>query len=280
MKRTAKHQPRPLIDSPKAPWLCGETTDPCLKPLFSQSDRNVLTPDSHNQVKEFKTYLAHAIKKEPMRLWLHIKRIRLHAQTADPAILGALCDLFLVLGDKGLALRRRMLTLAKPLLSTIHYQILQQQLKVNGCATSPLHTLCAGAVLSEGIAGTTQLISKQVYKIEVIEDPLEAARELLECGQTSLAQKMLEWALLNNPERLELHLALLNLYQHTRDREQAECFWQKLRGLSNSAAAEWLRLLKQLEEAETPNAPSAIVASRQSSLFGRLLDNIRRAPPS
>jgi hypothetical protein len=253
MTWTAENRTSPLIGTPQAPRHTGATPDSHFESAFHHNDQCDCSPGSHNWANESKAYLAHAVTREPKALRLHIERILLHAETGDPAILGALCDLFLILGEKGLPLRRRMLALARPLLSTIHYQTLKRQLNKGECNTSYLQTLCSGAVLSECTTGTTQLIRKQARTNEVEEDPLETASELLEQGQTALAQKTLEQALLASPDRLELHFALLDIYRHTRDSAQVKCFWQRLQGRNNPAATEWRRLLQQLdEEATTP----------------------------
>ena len=220
------------------------------EPAFLADGRHGLRFDAQGSVTEAKHFLAHAIARHPADLQSHVQRIVLHAESHDPAILGAICDLFLVLGDKGVPLRRRMLALARPLLSGIDYHALLRLLEEVDSDHRFLDNLTSGAVLSHGITGVTHLIIKQTQQSDVLEDPLASAREQLEYGQTELAQETLEHALKADPGRLELHLALLEIYQHTRDRQQIEQTWQALQGQENPALTEWQRLRAQLDEEE------------------------------
>jgi hypothetical protein len=220
------------------------------EPAFLADGRHGLRLDTQGSATEAKHFLAHAIARHPTDLKSHVQRIVLHAESHDPAILGAICDLFLVLGDKGQPLRRRMLSLARPLLSGIDYHALLRLLEEVDSDHGFLDNLTTGAVLSHGITGVTRLIIKQTQQRDVLEDPLENARQQLEYGQTELAQETLEHALKDNPGRLALHLALLEIYRHTRNRQQIEQTWQALQGQENPAQAEWQRLRAQLDEKE------------------------------
>jgi hypothetical protein len=224
------------------------TPDLCGEPAFPTNDHDKFHFDSHNQAEENKALFAHAIVRHPRDLRLHVQRILLHAETGDPAILGALYDLFLVLEKRGAPLRRRMLSLARPLLSHIDYQNLQQQLAHGESCSTSLHSPGMGSVLSDGIIGTTRLITRLSQPAASREDPLVCARQQLERGQTELAQETLEIALQVNPGRLALHLALLEIYRNTRDLRHIEAFWQSLQGKENPAKTEWQRLLSQLED--------------------------------
>jgi hypothetical protein len=126
MTRTAKHlstsQMRGL-DAHRR--LSGAIQAPYLKTAFLHNGQCGLHLDTLDQAKETKAHLAHTIARRPKDLRLHVERILLHAETSDPDIIDALSDLFQVLGDKGLPLRRRMLALAKPFLNKIDHHRLQ-----------------------------------------------------------------------------------------------------------------------------------------------------------
>ena len=106
----------------------------------------------------------------------------------------------------------------------------------------------AGAVLSRGIAGVTRLIASTATKAENRNDPMERARRELAFGQTGLARTTLERALLADSRRLDLNLALLEIYRRAKDRQGAEGMWRRLQDRDNPARTEWLRLLTQLDE--------------------------------
>ncbi len=251
MTGTTEHRSTPLISRLDIGSSDRAIQDPRLEPAFLDHERGRLTPDSHGHAEETKRYLAHAISRRPTALRLHIERILLHAETGDPAILGALCGLFRVLGDKGTPLRRRMLALARPLLSTKDHQRLQQYLRQGEDDFSSLRELCRGSVLCPGISGTTRLIAKQSEREAETSEPLQMALDQLELGQTEMAQETLEQALLADPERVELHHALLEIHQHLRDRAQLAHFLQRLNGRANPAEREWRRLQEQLDTGTT-----------------------------
>jgi hypothetical protein len=195
-----------------------------------------------------KAYYAHAVTRTPKVLRLHVQRIKLYTQTADTSVIGALLDLFLVLGDKGLPLRRRMLALARPLISSPDYHALRLQVERGKPDTAFLQLRSASAVLSRGIAGTTRLITPTATAAETQDDPLARARQELAFGQTELARSTLERALLADSGRLDLNLALLEIYRQARDKRGAEHMWRQLQDRDNPARTEWRRLLSQLDE--------------------------------
>ncbi len=248
MTRTVAETPPRLIDPPKSGFEPHPSTGVRSDPAFLLDGKQRLYPHHRDRAEEFKSLLSHAIVRRPGELRLHVQRILLCIDSRDPTVLGALCDLFLVLGRNGSGLRRRLLNQARPLLSRMDYGKLLAQLDAETTQSPALDNLCAGATLSRGVTGTTQLISRRQLAAAEPEDPLVSARQQLEYGQTALAQETLEQALAANPERLALHLALLEIYRHTRDRLSVTAYWHSLRGIENPAATEWQRLLRQLEE--------------------------------
>ncbi len=220
-----------------------------LEPAFLDFERGSLVPKSFGHPLKTQRHLAHLIRRHPKALRLHIERILLLIESKNPDIVGALWDLFLVLGDAGQPLRRRMLLLARPLLPTDLYLILNQHMeKKSGMDTAWLTLLQGRAVLDPGMTGTSRLISKTESREAQTEDPLEVAEEQLACGQTELAQKTLEQALLTDCKRLDIHLALLEIHRHLRDLSQVRNFRAQLQGQENPAESEWQRLQHILEE--------------------------------
>jgi Tfp pilus assembly protein FimV len=242
----------PLIiqRKPAAGTLDSVVEDACIEPAFLTTYKGKLHLDTRGWVEEAKAYYAHAIARNPNDLLTHVQRVSLYAETADPAILGALLDLFLVLGDKGAPLLRRMLALARPILSSHDYHALHQQLEHGEEHLLSLQSHASSAVLQRGISGVTQLIHKGDMAQPAAADPLETARQQIDIGQIELAQETLETALLADPARLALHLALLEIYRHARDRQRVGRLWRELQGRVNPARAEWQRLLTQLKEEE------------------------------
>jgi hypothetical protein len=248
MTRNVEHFSPKLIDPPLADYKPRALPELPVEAAFLTYRHNELRLDTSDHAEELKAHFAHAVVRNPRNLLLHVQRILLYAETGDPAILSALCDLFLVLQEKGTPLRRRLLALARPLLKQDDFQALHRLLSPAESDTSTLRPNCAWSRLSDGVTGTTELITKLTPKAATSQDPLETARQQLEVGQAELAQKTLETALLADPIRLALHLALLEIYRHTRDLHHIDSFWRTLPKAQNPAASQWQRLIKHLEE--------------------------------
>jgi hypothetical protein len=165
------------------------------------------------------THLAHLSAREPENLLNHVRRIYLHLthRQAD-ALYGAMLDLFLVLGDKGSSLRGRLLRDVRKLLPRERYDIFlkhyKQGLQRNQSLPPSRHSVC-GNFFSGRMTLVKQLkTTEQASRGRV--DPLLQAREELNYGDVVSAQRILEEALVWAPERVELHMELLELYSHTR----------------------------------------------------------------
>ncbi len=248
MTRNVEHDSHPLIEPLSTGAAPPIPSDLPLETAFLAGGQGGLHLETQGRTRALKTHFAHAVARTPGDLRLHVQRLLLHADTRDPAILGALCDLFRVLKDRGAPLRRRMLALARPLLSCIDHKALRLRLERCTRVHTPSPARTQESVLDTGITGTTRLIARLSPQQTSGEDPLDSARQQLESGQTELAQETLEWAVRTDPARLDLHLSLLEIYRQVRDRHHIEAVWQSLQGMENPAVTEWRRLLSQLEE--------------------------------
>lgn len=235
------------VDGPLSNDL-SSVDDPRLEPAFLTHYRGSLFVDARGWRTQAKAFYAHAITRRPADLKLHVQRIALYAETVDPEISGALLDLFLVLGEMGTALRRRMLALAKPQLQSGEYGLFRRLLERDGPTLPPPQPTMKNSVLSRGITGNTRLIEKGESAPRHESDPLEEARQQVEFGQVELALATLETALMADPARLEIHHALLEIYRHARQRERVADMLQRLQGSANPALPEWRLLLSQLDQ--------------------------------
>ncbi|MES9813463.1 MAG: hypothetical protein ABW159_11435 [Candidatus Thiodiazotropha sp.] len=216
-----------------------------LEPAFRIAYRRTLHIDARGWESQAKTFYAHAVARTPKALWLHVQRINLLAGMADPDIHAALVDLFLVLDGKGAALCKRLLALAYPLLQREAYRQLSDHLLAN---RSHDNLSSIGSVLSSGRTGHEQLILFEESADDARTDPLQIASEQLAFGQTDLARKTLESAVLAAPERLELHHALIEIYRHSRIKTQIAHFLQLLETVSNPAQIAWQELLHEIDK--------------------------------
>lgn len=161
-------------------------------------------------------YLCHRVTREPSDLRSHVRRIFLaHEQQSTVELFGALVDLFIALGNKGLRLRQRMLEWSKENLEARQYGLLRESLA--GGLDERTVAFVHGAMLCRGVEGSLKLVESGAERSREPRDPLVEAREYLEYSQLDEARNLLEEALMQDPRRQELHEELLEIYRSTRD---------------------------------------------------------------
>lgn len=193
--------------------------DRCFDPAFQSFSGINLGGNRYGLTEGTGDYLAHAVARDPTCLMTHVQRIALHVKRKEPdRVCGALVDLFIVLGARGMPLRKRMLNLAKRQLDLSMIEFLTANLRLGVSATDALPE-SGYSVLTKAVTGTTHLVEQTQVIEKEPQDPLQDARACLEFGQVEEAQRILEAAILQAPEREELHHDLLEIYRHTADRE-------------------------------------------------------------
>lgn len=184
-------------------------------------------------------FLAHQIARAPEDLRAHVQRIYLHiADRNVEEIYGALVDLFIVLGAKGVPLRHRMLGAAKKLLDREQYQALARKLDGGVHAADSIPPAPA-SMLTKGTRGTHLMVERLSPHTASLLEPLDEAHSYLEYGQLEEAREVLEDALLNEPWRPELHQALLEIYRDTLDLGRFHTMRKLVNAAKNPAADLW-----------------------------------------
>ncbi len=219
-----------------------ESSQDLLEPAFYLPECRSLQIDTQKFGEKAADYLARGVARTPVNLLAQIQRVNIYlAQRDAEGVYGALLDLFITLGDKGLLIRRRMLLRAKPLLSEEQLQALALRLDTGVSATDPMPP-SAQSVLSKGLTGIRQLIVR-VDNTNVAErDPLEDAIEYLEYSQIDKAREVLEKALLDDPSRIDLHSNLLAIYRASNDHCNFTSMRNRLNKLKNPVPDEWKQL--------------------------------------
>jgi hypothetical protein len=152
--------------------------------------------------ERYLTYLHHRILRNPRDLLAHTRRVMLALSGNQPTLVyAALTDLFAALGDKGADLRTGLLEKCRPILTSEQAQALLAEPR--SVHNSPLVTRHRADVHAAELS------------------VLEEARALLEDGQAELAQNMLEQALPQDQDNLELTQELLEIYRRSRNRDAA-----------------------------------------------------------
>ena len=198
--------------------------------------------------KDAADYLMHAIARSPNNLHHHVQRINLYILKQDKEHLyGALLDLFIVLANHGMPLRERMLKAAQPLLHDHDYQSLQKHLEA-GLTAKDVVTQHKNSILSNGISSPHQLITRCREQDDSFQDPVVEARDHLQYGQIDAAREVLEVSIKSEPERMELYLELLDIYQYTNDGERYQKMQQQLESCNSPILIQWLAQSDSFEE--------------------------------
>jgi hypothetical protein len=200
--------------------------------------------------EQWATHLAYISAREPNNLVNHVRRVYLHlAQSQSDPLYGAMLDLYLALGEKGIHLRQRLLRKSKKLLSKerldlflTHYE---QGLKKNQPVPFSKYS-----VLGNFFYGKKKLTREQTRGNATGNrriDPLELAQEELNFGDIGVAQQILEEALLEAPHRMGLHYGLLEIYKHTRVLDDLLNMQERLGEGVSVAQTAWKQTRKLLE---------------------------------
>jgi len=188
-------------------------------------------------------HLAHAVAADPANLLCHTQRVFFFYGNQDSdGLYSALVDLFIALGDKGPALRRRLLNGSRERLSPRHFRVLSRWLEQGAPSEANEPSLASQSVLSLGITGVRTLVQVFHTERESERDPLLEAREYIEYFQIEEAKSLLEAAIFEQPEREELHTELIHLYQATRDLASLQAMREKLSQTMTTLPECWLEL--------------------------------------
>lgn len=202
-----------------------------LNPVFQLSGLHELHIDTGADGNEVQDYFAHLIARYPGDLRTHVQRINFHvARGGAERTYGALLDLFIALGAKGESLRKRMLQTAHPILTAETFELFSVNFE-RGISSTDVTPTTGSSVLTKGVQGTSQLVTRMDANHASSQDALAEAHACLEYGQISEAQSILEQALLAQPEREALHQDLLEIYQSTGDRQR---FYEMLDALDKN----------------------------------------------
>ena len=197
-------------------------------------------------------FMAHGIVRNPRDLRLHAQRIHLLiARRERAALFGALIDLFIALGGKGGALRRRLLQQAAPLLDERQRRILENALADGLAAGDPL-TADPHARLSAGRRDPAEAVEAIETAGDALpRDALAEARDLIDGGMIDAARRLLETRLLENPGDAAASRELLALYRHSRNEQDFHSCYKLLRDRPLALRDEWLGLAEQLSQWRT-----------------------------
>ncbi len=174
------------------------------------------------------TELVYEIQKHPKDLKAHIQRIFFCYQEdlTDP-LFAALVDFLIVLDKRGKHISRRMMAGTTSKLSVGQNAVLTAAINDEISDMSLLNGNCY-SVYCQGLIGTVNLVDKQNAAASSNLDPLKLAEDAVEYSQLDEAMDILESAIAENPERMELHDFLLELYKSTNKQARFEQMFARL----------------------------------------------------
>lgn len=185
-------------------------------PIFMQTkNRSLFLASEH--IERLHQYQQYNLRRKPADLRCHVQFIFSLIRQADvkrEEIFAAIADLFIVLDGGGLALRQRMLNIARPFLYAEDITFFQQHLKQGIGATTPLPISCP-SILTEAYVGHANHIQRST--VEQASDTLsehEQALELIESGDLSSAAHILKKLLYQQANNEQIAEDLLNTLRH------------------------------------------------------------------
>ncbi|MFI3218751.1 MAG: hypothetical protein QX189_06470 [Methylococcales bacterium] len=185
--------------------------------------------------------LVFLIAKKPKQLTSHVQRISYCFQkNLNKQLFAAIVDFLIVLNRQGQPISWRVILGAKSRLTTEQFEELKVYLKGK-------HTdinLLSGnqySIFSKGLVGVNKLI-QQIEKEEKEDDPLAIALDHIEYSQLDEAKKVLEEAILVQPERQDLRQELCDLYKLTGDSSGFHQMMAKLTRLGVGMTDDWNQL--------------------------------------
>jgi len=216
-----------------------------LEAAFALTDREHLNISVDDKV-EAKRHLSYELTRTPDDLHHHVQRIFLLLSNQDrDNLMGAMLDLFIVLGTKGRDLRERMLTYAKPFLPKVGYDFLLRHLE-QGLTERHCMMDVRGSVLSAGFCGEGEIVLRKRREEKGFDGPVQEALSLIEYGQVDEARDVLEKALMANPHDKEVEHELIGIYSSTRDRMGYEAMTMQLHNRQIALSEHWKALGKEL----------------------------------
>ncbi|NOY73504.1 MAG: hypothetical protein GXP14_14250 [Gammaproteobacteria bacterium] len=192
-------------------------------------------------------YLAHQISRLPTTLVNHVQRIALHAAAKNPEqTYAALLDLYLILGEKGEKLRKRLLFQCKEVLEDDQYQVISA-LTIHSNNTQNEYPLLPHSILCKKPSSNNLVAKSNLHQEQLLQDVIDEGRHLVDCGQLDEAQTLLEQALIKSPERADIATDLLEIYRYTRNKNALSETLKQLAATPFKDTEKWETLASELD---------------------------------
>ena len=215
-----------------------------------------LLPETRRLLRDFpvagleRPYLRHLeqrIVRHPRDLLSHVRRLFLARALNDrDAIMGALTDLFLVLGPRGPQLRSRLLRLVEDQLTPRQCGFFVAHLAAGIDPTKAIPDIPQSR-LSRHVLGTTNIVVRANDDDSNGVGPVSLARESIVNGQYDVALAVLEGALDADPGNKEVCAELLEFYARRNLRSNFFRTYTALLGRQLAYPERWALLAAEYE---------------------------------
>jgi hypothetical protein len=177
----------------------------------------------------FSQHLAKRVRRNPRDLRAHVQRILFFIFENDAnSLYAALIDFYLILGNRGLHIRKNLLNKAQPLLDQEKVNFLTKHIDSGLDANVPLPPNTFSC-LSRGHSGTTYIVKCNNAKPDQTgTSPLEQASALIHHKDWLTAMVVLEQALHHDPGDQDVTRELLSLYKR---QHAQQAFYRTYTGL-------------------------------------------------
>lgn len=191
--------------------------------IFAEGKSSSLhMPDVVEDPQGFRRYMLGMLRRYPSDLKRHVQYILslLDAPQKDyEAIYAGLLDLFIVLEDKGLALRQRLLTLARPFLSHEDEDFFRRHMESGITASTPL-SHGRGSSFTRAYAGEVGFVRKlDEGRGAGFASLYDEALSLIDYGDLEEAKSLLVTALKSDPVDEPVAAELVSLCERMGDQD-------------------------------------------------------------
>jgi len=238
-----------MLEARKLPKSKTDDTKLCIDVMFLISNNTSLRLDYKEFNEQAMEFLTHNVSRNPLDLQSHTQRIYLYMADFDgDRTYCALLDLFIALGNKGLALRKRILQESRYFLKLQQYDALTNKIE-SGANAHDIMPLAKTSVLTNSYIGQNKIVERitKVTSASPKSDPIVEAGQYLEYGQVEEARILLEGAVLEQPWRKDLQDDLLDIYRVTLDRTACDAMYERLADSFIPDHHAWMQTAEQIQ---------------------------------
>jgi hypothetical protein len=194
--------------------------------------------------------MDHDVVRRRSALIVHVQRLLLYLQERDAeGVLGALLDLFIVLGAHGRDLRKAMLARTRALLGAEQAAFFASRLDA-GVGEFDIVPDAPASRLARGMCGRIALVARAEVGFAADPDSFALAERYLHDGQVSEAVEVLEALLQAQPGRGDAAGLLLDIYRRGRLDERFLALLPRMRDAPDAVREAWEAYARELRGAQ------------------------------